>query len=140
MKVQFSIAGNPQGKARPRFSHGHAYTPDATKQYEKLTAFMYRRAANGCFFSQKTPLSVTILVYFSVPKNTSKKKKEVMLHGGAFPVRKPDADNIAKIILDALNGTAYHDDAQIVQLSVRKQYAENSSVEVTLEDLCQREK
>ena len=63
-----------------------------------------------------------------------------MLNGGAFPVRKPDADNIAKIILDALNGTAYHDDAQIVQLSVRKQYAEKNSVEVILEDICQREK
>ena len=135
MKVQFSIAGNPQGKARPRFSRGHAYTPDATKQYETLTAFMYRRAANGFSFEKETPISVTILVFFAAPKNTSKKKKEVMLNGGAFPVRKPDADNIAKIILDALNGTAYHDDAQIVQLSVRKQYAENSSVEVILEDL-----
>ena len=140
MKVQFSIAGNPQGKARPRFSRGHAYTPDATKKYETMTAFLYRRAANGFFFSQKTPLSVTILVFFAAPKNTSKKKKEVMLNGEAFPVRKPDADNIAKIILDALNGTAYHDDAQIVQLSVRKQYAEKNSVEVILEDICQREK
>ena len=140
MKVQFSIAGNPQGKARPRFSRGHAYTPDATKQYETLTAFMYRRAANGFSFEKETPISVTILVFFAAPKNTSKKKKEVMLNGGAFPVRKPDADNIAKIILDALNGTAYHDDAQIVQLSVRKQYAEKNSVEVILEDICQREK
>ena len=100
-----------------------------------MTAFLYRRAANGFSFDKETPISVTIIVSFSAPKNTSKKKKEVMLHGGAFPVRKPDADNIAKIILDALNGEAYHDDAQIVQLSVRKQYAENSSVEVTLEDL-----
>lgn len=140
MKVQFSIAGKPQGKARPRFSRGHAYTPDATKKYETMTAFLYRRAANGFSFDKETPISVTILVYFSVPKSASKKKKEVMLYGGIRPVRKPDADNIAKIILDALNGTAYHDDAQIVQLSVRKQYAENNSVEVTLEDICQREK
>ena len=140
MKVQFSIAGNPQGKARPRFSRGHAYTPDATRKYETMTAFLYRRAANGFSFDKETPISVTILVYFSVPKNTSKKKKEVMLNGGAFPVRKPDADNIAKIILDALNGEAYHDDAQIVQLSVRKQYAEKNSVEVILEEICQREK
>ena len=135
MKVQFSIAGNPQGKARPRFSCGHAYTPDATRKYETMTAFLYRRAANGFSFDKETPLSVTILVFFAAPKNTSKKKKEIMLNGGAFPVRKPDADNIAKIILDALNGTAYHDDAQIVQLSVRKQYAEKNSVEVILEDI-----
>ena len=135
MKVQFSIAGNPQGKARPRFSRGHAYTPDATKKYEAMTAFLYRRAANGFSFEKETPISVTILVYFAVPKSASKKKKEVMLYGGIRPVRKPDADNIAKIILDALNGAAYHDDAQIVQLSVRKQYAEKNSVEVILEDL-----
>ena len=36
-----------------------------------------------------------------------------MLNGRLFPTKKPDADNIIKVILDALNGLAYRDDSQI---------------------------
>lgn len=38
------------------------------------------------------------------------------------PLKKPDADNVAKIILDALNGIAYLDDKQVVDLGVHKSY------------------
>lgn len=36
---------------------------------------------------------------------------------------KPDIDNIIKIVMDALNGYAYQDDTQVVQLDARKEYA-----------------
>jgi Holliday junction resolvase RusA-like endonuclease len=48
---------------------------------------------------------------------------------------KPDADNIAKIILDALNEVAWDDDAQVVQLSVCKRYDTDPCVIVTIEDV-----
>ena len=37
-----------------------------------------------------------------------------------FPPIKPDIDNLAKFVLDALNGVGYHDDSQIVKLEVHK--------------------
>ena len=48
--------------------------------------------------------------------------------------KKPDADNLAKAILDALNGVAYPDDAQIVTLTVRKRYGEADMVHVLIEE------
>ena len=35
-------------------------------------------------------------------------------------VVRPDADNVAKLVLDALNGAAWEDDTQVVALSVVK--------------------
>ena len=52
------------------------------------------------------------------------------------PTKKPDNDNIAKIILDALNGVAYQDDKQVVSLQVEKYYTEaDEMVTVELQEL-----
>ena len=48
---------------------------------------------------------------------------------------KPDTDNIAKSVLDALNGLAYGDDKQIVELKVRKYYGVEPYVNVKLIEL-----
>ncbi|WXL80106.1 RusA family crossover junction endodeoxyribonuclease [Clostridium perfringens] len=48
-----------------------------------------------------------------------------MRDGLEKPRKKPDADNIGKIILDSLNGIAYKDDSQIIELSVIKSYTED---------------
>lgn len=52
-----------------------------------------------------------------------------------WPVKKPDADNIAKIICDALNGIAYRDDTQIISLKVLKIYDKGSGVQVNIKEL-----
>lgn len=57
-----------------------------------------------------------------------------MLQGKILPTKKPDCDNIAKIICDALNGVAYKDDKQIVQLLVSKVYSVEPFVLVTISD------
>lgn len=41
-----------------------------------------------------------------------------------MPTKKPDSDNIIKIILDALNDTAYFDDCEICSISFFKKYGE----------------
>jgi Holliday junction resolvase RusA-like endonuclease len=54
---------------------------------------------------------------------------------GEYPhTKKPDCDNMAKICLDALNGVAYHDDAQITNLIISKHYGENAKVKVTIKE------
>lgn len=50
-----------------------------------------------------------------------------------MPDKKPDVDNIAKIICDSLNGIAYADDKQITSLHINKFYSENPCVVVQLE-------
>ena len=37
-----------------------------------------------------------------------------------FDTKRPDADNLQKFVLDALEGIAYEDDAQVVSIAVKK--------------------
>ena len=62
------------------------------------------------------PLRVRILAKFPIPESWSKKNKEKALKGEIMPNKKPDLDNIAKIILDGLNGVAYTDDKQVTSM------------------------
>ena len=76
-----------------------------------------------------------ITARFSVPSSASKRKVTAMLDGAIRPTRKPDCDNIAKIICDALNGVAYRDDAQIVSITIEKRYAAIPGVEIRIEEV-----
>lgn len=52
--------------------------------------------------------------------------------GKIFPTKKPDIDNVIKVIADALNGVAYDDDKQIIDVSARKVYSETPRVDVRI--------
>lgn len=132
----FTIYGEPKGKARARtVNHGgkvHSFTPQATADYEELVKKAFLASGETGYFN-KTPIAVKILAYFQIPKSVSKKKRQEMLEDFIRPTKKPDADNIAKIICDGLNGIAYGDDAQIVDLEVTKYWTDTDPrVEVTL--------
>lgn len=134
--IQFVIMGEPQGKGRPRFARsGHTYTPEKTAAYEKAAALAYKRRYQGKSFEKGVPLEMRIRAYCKVPQSASKAKKADMLSGMIRPTKTPDADNIAKIICDALNGVAYHDDAQIVRIAVEKYYGATGYVEVALKEI-----
>ena len=135
MMIRFTVPGVPQGKARPRVTRsGHAYTPEKTRKYEKMVRGRYLQTAGLMPFPAGSAIYATIGAFYPVPKGTSKKDRQAMLEGTLRPTKKPDADNIAKIILDALNGYAYSDDACVVNLSVTKHYSETASVTVMLWD------
>lgn len=123
----FLIPGEPTGKGRPRFTRsGHAYTPERTASYEQAVRQAYRAEfPNAEPIPAGVQVAVTIVAGYSIPKFTSKVKAERMLAGEIRPTKKPDADNVAKAICDALNGIAYHDDSQITTLCVSKHYMKN---------------
>lgn len=128
MKMKFKVMGQPVPKSRPRFTkNGHAYTPKSTADYEKDVCTAYQTTANGYTFTDK-PLSIHIIAHL---KRAKSNKKE-------FATSRPDIDNIVKSILDGLNGTAFKDDSQIVNINARKLYCNNVNdipfVEVELND------
>ena len=79
-------------------------------------------------------IKADIKAYYPIPKSTSKKQHQAMLDGQIRPTKKPDWDNIGKIICDALNGIAYKDDSAIVEAMVEKYYSDEPRVEVLLEE------
>lgn len=142
-QIKFSVPGNPFGKQRPKFSRAgkyvKTYMPDETVNYENLVKLMYQQEAKGKMFSDGAELDVRIIAYYAIPKSTSKKKRKAMLEHRVRPSKKPDWDNIGKIICDSLNRVAYHDDSAVVDAQVRKFYSENPRVDITIRAIEQSE-
>ena len=137
--VSFTVPGKPTGKARPRVvtvnGHARAYTPKETAEYEGNIRLEYRAQCGNAYFKRGVPLMVQIVVYMPIPKSASQKQREKMLRGALQPVKKPDWDNIGKIICDALNGVAWHDDAKIVLATVSKRYGLDEGVQVCVSEV-----
>lgn len=137
--MDFTIEGEPRGKGRPRWDsrHHRTYTPDKTARYERMVRKAYLESG-GTKHEADTCIAVIINAYFAVPKSYSKKRRQECIDQIDRPRKKPDVDNIAKIILDALNGIAYEDDSQVVESICRKYYSHSSGyVRVTLYELNQ---
>lgn len=137
MRVSFTILGEPQGKGRPRFARAgnyvRTYTPDKTAAYENLVKLEYERQCRGRKFGDTEQLDLRIFAYYGVPQSVSKKKKGQMFEGIIRPSKKPDMDNVVKVIADSLNNVAYKDDTQIVDAMVRKFYSDTPRVKVVIQ-------
>ena len=130
--MKFTIIGKPRGKGRPRFTRqGFAYTDKETRAYEKLVKISYDLCEDKKVYEGN--IKIEIWANFVPIKSTSKKKYRELI--GQPYNKKPDVDNIAKIILDGLNEVAYKDDNQVVELVVHKTYAEQDYVEVEIKEL-----
>lgn len=128
----FEILGRVATKGRPRFSTVNGvprtFTPKKTVEYENLVRIAWMNTGyqklEGC-------IEATIKAVYPIPSSVSKKKRAEL--DGAWYPKKGDCDNIAKIILDALNHIAYDDDAQVVKLVVTKIYGTEPKAIVSLE-------
>ena len=121
MKV--TVEGKIKGKARPRVFNGHAITPKDTVTYENWVKVCYQQAGGKLI---EGPIRATIDVYYKVPKSCTKKRLQAIRGGLDYPCKKPDSDNVAKIILDSLNKIAFDDDSQVVELIVNKLWTEDT--------------
>ena len=126
------VLGEPQGKGRPRFGNGHAFTPKRTREYEDLIADSYV-SQHGEIFEEE-PIDVTIRAYFRIPDSKPLRFKRAAKLGIELPTKKPDIDNIVKVVLDSLNGVAYSDDKWIVNLTCVKEYSEEPRVEIDIRE------
>lgn len=124
--MDFIVDCKPQGKARPRFSRksGVVYTPKKTAKYEKAIAKAYIDSGGKCIPAD-CYVSVSVCAFFPIPKSYSKAKRQACIDRDLRPDKKPDMDNIIKSVLDALNGVAYEDDKQVVEVIGRKYYTES---------------
>ncbi len=117
----FSVPGT-HGKCRPRFARGRAYRDPADADWEAMVAEAYRAAGGKRL---RGPVAVTVDVYRTLPKSRPKRVE-------AEPdTARPDADNILKAVMDALNGVAYADDAQVVYALAVKHERERGGFERT---------
>lgn len=141
MKIEFDINGKVKAKQSVKFANiggfMKKYTPGDIKEYANWVrlCFMSEYPAWNIETFKDKQLKAEINVYMPIPKSFSKKKHEQALQGLIRPTVKPDCDNIAKNINDALNGIVYPDDKQIVSLTINKFYSMTAYVNVTIDDM-----
>jgi Holliday junction resolvase RusA-like endonuclease len=134
----FTVPGEPVGKGRPRFrivtpkgekgrpaydkQFVHVYTDSETVNYEKAIAWRAKHAMRGrepfdC------PVHVAVVIRVTPAASWSAWKHNAAMQGLIVPTSKPDADNVVKVVLDALNTVAWTDDVMAVSGAWRKEYA-----------------
>ncbi len=137
--IQFTIDGQPQRKERPRFSrccnYVRTYTPKQTKDYEQHVRECYLNQVGSEKMIVEKPLSMEVVAFYQIPKSWSKKKQRIANSRSIYPTNRIDVDNVAKVVMDALNGIAYSDDHFIVDLKIRKLYAYEPRIEVSIFEL-----
>lgn len=112
MRVTFEV-GEVMACPRPRhMRNGHTYMPTEYTAYKRRVAEAYLASGGGHVGA--APVAVTIDVMRELPGS---RPKRVCAEPDTV---RPDVDNIAKGVMDALNGVAYEDDSQVVSLSVLK--------------------
>lgn len=134
--LTFHVDLDPVPKGRPRFSKiggfVRSYTPKKTSDYEAQVKAIAQNAMTR--EPLETPLAAFLYFRLPIPKSYPKKRIAACLSGSERPIKKPDLDNLAKSVLDALNGVVYLDDAQLVSLHVTKVYSHNPGVDIMIRE------
>lgn len=78
------------------------------------------------------PIKVDLTFYLPIPKATSKVKKRQMVNGVILPAKRPDLDNLAYLMTNAMKEIIYLDDSQIVDACNHKRYGEEPKTVVKI--------
>ena len=126
--IEFTVIGKPKGQPRARrqqYGKG-VYTPSSSDDFRdavRSTALPLRPPAPIA-----VPVSISLSYFLQRPK-THFKKGKLRPEAPTWAPRKPDVDNLAKLVLDVLTKLGFWlDDDQVVWLIVTKQYCDPPEV------------
>ena len=126
------VKGKVRGKARPRKGKHGFYTPNDTKSYEESIKREYIKQCNK---KLDGPVEFILYIYKTKAKFT-KKEKALIEEDKCWCITKPDADNVAKLVLDVLNKTAYDDDNQVVKITAFKKWTlDDERIEFIIQEI-----
>lgn len=81
-------------------------------------------------------ISLEFRAVFPAPKSAGKSRRAAMLRGQQYHTHKPDLDNLAKQLKDAMTRLQYwYDDRQVVRLICQKAYGETGRWEVCVREM-----
>lgn len=134
MFIDFDVLGAPRGKNRPRFGNGRTYTDKETTLAENEIRAAWREAG-ALRVPDGLAISMEIWLYTERPAGHFKKDGSLSAEGARHlcPRRKPDVDNAAKLVMDALNGLAYRDDVDIVHLHVWRAWSTPAATRIVIQ-------
>lgn len=130
--MEFYVEGKVVPKQSFRFSYKGGYVSNEVRQYAYKVRNSFESEYPNWRVDNKNAFKMEIDIFFKIPKRKSKTFKMRCLADEIRPTKRPDIDNVSKNILDALNGILYADDKQIVELTVRKYYAEIDYAKISI--------
>lgn len=119
--VPFSRAGS-HGKRR--------FTPTKQASFMGQVRLFAQYAMKGRA-PLEGPVEMLAQFIYVVPASWSAKKRSDTI----WKSSKPDADNLVKIVKDAIDGVVYLDDSQVASLTVQKKYGPSPLVVVTVKSI-----
>lgn len=117
----FEIHSTPRPQKQTRFSSHGCYDPSKNQKSSiqwQIMPHAPKEPLLGC-------ISLTLTFYMPIPKNIKGIEREQMINGIIKPYKRPDVDNLAYIVTNALKGLVYKDDAQICDMNLIKRYSES---------------
>ena len=132
-QITFTVPSKPVAKGRARSTRsGRHYTPERTRVAESTVLAHWFLHVGIDRQPHAGPFTIEIVSTFEVPRSWTKAKRAAAIRGDVPHTTKPDADNLLKLIKDALINAAYRDDSQAFHVGARKQYGETAGTTVTL--------
>ena len=129
--IEFTVPGTPSGQPRQRhrivkaggrtFASNYLPVSDPVNAFKATIRLAYHEAGGRVLnLDGDEAISVVILAVFPRPKSKTRKTTPNPRYR---MTKKPDVDNIAKAVMDGLNGVAWTDDAVVSDLVVQKHIA-----------------
>jgi len=127
----FCIHTPPVPQKQTQFGKGRCYDP--SKKAKEAIQWQIRPYAPKEPITGPVSLHLTFLL--PIPKSTSKLIRRQMIEGKILPIMRPDFDNLAYIITNAMNQLIYKDDSQVVDAKIMKRYGEEPQTIVKIVQL-----
>ena len=132
MSITFTVYGKPepQGSSRAFIIGGKARITSANAKLKPFRQRLTAEAIQNCcdmmpYFKKHVPLQLTVVFTFLKPPSSPKKRGCVV---------KPDLDKLVRAVGDALTGSVWHDDAQVISISASKRYGSIEATQITVEE------
>lgn len=143
---QFDVLGDPKGQPRPRAFARHG----KVRVYDPATAEGWKSSIAATVAQPVTrhdgPVGIALVFRFARPKGHYRRNGTLVPTAPMHHTAKPDADNCAKAVCDALTQIGvWRDDAQVARMTAEKRYVCGDErpgcavLVVTLPDLAERE-
>ena len=133
IKYVFEVPGTPmawkRARATVRFGHASMFEDKRQSSY-KADIRSFLRKACGKPVASPCPFVLTISFEFPLLKGDYNSKGEPNKHGKEKlcgeekRCKKPDLDNLVKMVMDALNGVVWLDDSQVYRINIAKSYSD----------------
>lgn len=118
----FVILGKPIPQKQTRFARGRAYDPSA-KDKKALQDYFIKAMDELDEKMYEGRVWVTLHFEFTPPKSLSRTEQNRRIYQPVPHIVKPDVDNLAYLVTNAMKGIVYKDDSQIVSMTISKAYS-----------------